>query len=356
MMVKVKYIFMFSFLLITVVLSKECEYIIRENKDFNNINSIQNCNSISIVIKGGVYKLKHPMQLELRKEKIRGVSIKGEGIGVTTLLVENPLGAISISSLRKSTVSEITGLSIYAYQQNVDKMISIVQSSGGNQHRRNVILRDIEIANFDNKKKYSFRKAVFLKGSWRPLINNIIVTGFYGPKANKLDKIVESCFYLEETYSPSIINSRCWSAKIGLNLIGKNDPGPEGLLVENSKFVETDIGINIDFISQEPEGYITNNHINATQIGINIKNRKFMIVTNNLIYQSLQSKKYIDINFINVDYSIISNNIFHYPAKNKTYERKEIFLKNSEHNTISNNLSTEKGIIIVGDRKNNNIF
>ena len=47
MMVKVKYIFMFSFLLITVVLSKECEYIIRENKDFNNINSIQNCNSIT---------------------------------------------------------------------------------------------------------------------------------------------------------------------------------------------------------------------------------------------------------------------------------------------------------------------
>jgi len=133
------------------------------------------------------------------------------------------------------------------------------------------------------------------------------------------------------------------------------NPAPEGLLVSNSKFVETDIGINIEFTSQEPGGFITNNHINATQIGINIKNRKFLIISNNLMYQSPESDNYIDMNLINVNNSIISNNIFHYPSKKKKNHRKEVNLKESKHNLISNNLFTKKTKGVFGDRLNNKI-
>ncbi len=348
-----KFFLLIVFIFMNILSAKNCEYLITKNSDFKKLN-FENCKTILVDIKSGTYDLKHPILLNLLKTD--GVLIRGEGIKNTKILVKNKQGAIKIKLKQKNTVVKIKYLSIYSSQKDIATAISISQPNGGNQHRRNVIIKDIEIANFKNKSKFFFKQAIVLKGVWRPLLDNVFISGLYGPKSKGTVPKMQSCFQLEEVYSPTITNSRCWSSQYGINMISKRDPGPEGIMIDRSKFVETVIGINIDYISQEPGGFIINNHINATNKGINIKNRKFVIINNNLMYQNKESKEYKDIDFDNVDNSIISNNIFHYPSKNKLNHRKEIYLRKSTNNIISNNIFTKKTKKVFGTIDKNRII
>ena len=345
--------FLIVILFSQILLGKICSFNIVNEVEFKKID-IKDCNSIFINIKSGNFNLISPLVLNLNK--VDGLVIRGEGLGSSKLFSRNKKGTILINLKTRKTTITIENLSIYSKGQGVHSAIAITQPSGGNQHRRNVILRDIEVSNFENKEINYFKKAIFLKGVWRPLLDNVFVTGFFGPKSKNILPKMETCFHLEEAYSPTIVNSRCWSSEIGLNLMSKLDPGPEGLMIEHSKFVENLIGINIDFSSQEPGGFITNNHINALKIGINIKNRKFLNVSNNLMYRNQYSKDYTDFNLVNVDNSIISNNIFHDPVRKRFDNRKEIRLEKSDNNIINNNLFTKSTKKIYGKKYKNHIF
>ncbi len=322
----------------TIVLHADsCIYNIYTEKDIKRIN-VNNCSYMTINIAMGEFTLKQP--LEIDSKKTNGIIIRGKGIRNTKLLVRNKKGGLKINLYNRSTTVQIENLSIYSRFPASESAIKIFQTFGGNQHRRNVILRDLEISNFKNINDFYFIDAISLYGVWRPLIDNVFISGFYGPHFNSKKILMHSCFLLNEVYSPTINNTRCWSSKIGVNIISSKNPGPEGLMISNSKFVETLVGINIDFVSQEPGGFITNNHINSIKAGINIKNRKFFIIKNNLMYMNKNSKEYIDINLSNVDSSIVSDNIFHYPNKDKPNKRIEINLVNSRNNKVDENLNT----------------
>ena len=336
-----------------ILLGKVCHFNILNELDLKKIN-IKKCDNIFIDIESGNFNLLSPLILNLNK--VDGLVIRGKGLGVSKFFSKNNRGVILINLKTRKTTVTIENLSIYSKEKGVDSAIKIVQPPGGNQHRRNVILQNLEISNFENHKNNYFKRAIILKGVWRPLLENIFVSGFFGPKSKNIIPKMETCFHLEEVYSPTISNSRCWSSQIGLNLISKLDPGPEGLMIQYSKFVENLIAINIDFSSQEPGGFITNNHINAVKIGINIKNRKFLNISNNLMYRNKNSKEYIDFNLVNVNNSIISNNIFHDPVRKRFYNRQEIKLEKSNNNIINNNLFTKSTKKIYGKKCNNAIF
>ena len=338
-----------------ILLGKICHFNILKEIDLKEID-IKKCNSIFINIKSGDFNIISPLIFNLNK--VDGFVIKGEGQGISKLFANNKKGVILINLKTRKTIITIENLSIYSKEKGVNSAISIIQPHGGNQHRRNVILRGLEISNFKNNEKNYFKKAIFLKGVWRPLVENVLISGFFGPKFKNIIPKMETCFYLEEVYSPTIINSRCWSSQIGLSLISKLNPGSEGLMIQNSKFVENLIAINIDSFSQEPEGFISHNHINAFKIGINIKNRKFLNISNNLFYRHKFSNgnKYIDIKLDTVLDSIISGNIFHSTHNKPKGSRKEIFLKNSRNNIITTNIVTKKSEIVYGNKKFNKII
>jgi len=332
--------------------ANSCTFDIQNSRDLKTF-TIKDCTTIHIKVHSGEYDIKTPINFNLTNTK--SLFIDGDGRGNTNLYVSNNLGAIFIYSKQRNTKVEISNLSIFSKEQNISSAISFRQPPGGNQHIRNIVLRNIDISNYNNSPNLNFKKAITIVGAWRVLIDNVFVSGFFGPKAKDVIPKIDICFNLEETYSPTIVNSRCWNSKIGLNLISRHNPGPEGLMVSHSKFVNTQIGINIDFISKEPGGFITENHINAIKYGIKVKNRKFLIINENLMYRHEKSIDYQDISLNNVTDSIISNNIFHYPKKKNDMDRKEINLFHSKNNVISNNLFTKRTKMIFGNSKMNKI-
>ena len=348
----IKFVFLIVFNTF-LLFSNECTFHIVKNSDLDYLNRI-GCTTINIKFASGTFHLKSEISID--RDKIESIVISGNGIGNTKIYVENSIGFIDIQLKRRTTVVKIQNLSIYAKDKKIKNAILISQPAGGNQHKRNVVLRYIEISNYKNKGEYFFLNAVLLHGSWRPLIDNVFITGFFGPKLHLDNLNMNTCINLHDVYSPTVTNSRCWSCKIGLNIVSDLNPGPEGMMIDHSKFVETMIGINIALASKEPGGFITNNHINSVKNGIKIINKKFLIIENNLMYRHKGSKSYTDMNLNSVSNSIIVNNIFHYPSNSKNRKRQEISLLHSMNNIISNNLVTQNSKIVFGDIEKNKVY
>ncbi len=330
----------FIFCCISIINAYYCSYTAISLKGLNKFLKETECKYIFIKFTPRVYILKVPLFFNL--SKFKSIKVTGAGVGITNFIIQNKEGGFKFISNKKNHIVEISNLSIHANEKNISYSIYFSQPYGGNQHKRNIIVKNIYIDSLNNNNKFFFKKAIDINGAWRPLIQNVFITGFFGPKAKKNTFSMETCFNLKNTYSPTILNSRCWSSKIGLNFVSSKIPGPEGIFVLFSKFVNTFIGINIDLKSIEPEGFIISNHINSLKYGIKIVNKKFLIIKNNLIYKNKHSKKYIYVFLKNVYNSIIKDNIFYCPVKKTDMNYTDIIFDHSYKVIFKNNMITHK--------------
>ncbi len=312
-----------------------------------------------ISIPPGKFRLDKRVALTSNKGTLDGIVIKGAGSGATVLQSNNDSGCIYInfSDYRTGTL-EISDMRFEALKQHSGAAIKVAQPAKGNQHRRNLVVSNIEISHADGSENY-FDYGIHAYGVWRPLINNVLMTGPFGPKAKNVYSTT-TCFHLEESYSPAITNSYCWSAQTGVHMLSRAaDTGPEGLTISNSKFVKTNIGINVDASTKEPEVFITNNHINSRVKGIVIKNRKFVFIDNNLMYNvDKTNSSYQDILITNSEKVSITNNIFQNASKKKHQNRTAIMLSSgTKDSRISGNMfnSEGTGIFIERDSFNNSL-
>ena len=331
----------FIFCCISIIKAYNCSYMSISLNGLNKFLKETKCKYIFIKFFPRTYILKTPLFFNL--SKFEGIKITGAGIGVTNFIIKNKEGGFKFISNKRNHTVEISNFSIHASERQISYSIYFKQPYGGNQHKRNIIIKNIYINTLNNNKKFFFKKAIDINGAWRPLIQNVFITGFFGPKAKKNSNFsMDVCFNLKNTYSPTILNSRCWSSKIGLNFVSNKIPGPEGIFISFSKFVNTFIGINIDLKSIEPEGFIVNNHINSLKYGIKVINKKFLIIKNNLIYRNRRSKEYVYVFLKNVYNSIVKDNIFYYPVKKNDINYTDIIFDNSYKVIFKNNIITHK--------------
>ena len=340
----------FYLIMIIVLEANECSYTVSSIKKLKDFIKNTKCKDIVISFKNKNYVLRTPLLFN----KFNNIRISGAGIGVTNLIIENKKGGLYFFFNKRNNIIELNDFSIHSKENNISYGVFFKQPYGGNQHKRNLILKDIYIDNLNNSKKFFFKKAINIEGAWRPLIQNVFVTGFLGPRL-KTNFSMDICFNLKNVYSPAILNCRCWSSKIGLNFVSNQNPGPEGIYIAFSKFVNTFIGINIKLSSNEPEGFIIHNHINSLKYGIKVINKKFLVIKDNLLYMNKYSKKYVYIFLKKVYNSIINSNIFYYPSKKINNNYQDFILQNSSNNIIKNNLCFRK-IKIINNFNNINFI
>lgn len=301
-----------------------------------------------IVFSPGMYKLDQRIELvglsNTSSDDFENLVISGVGTQAVTFNVNNDDGGILIdmSNYRTGAV-EFRNLKFSSLKNGGGTAIDVSQPAGGNQHRRNFIARDIEITSYNVSSNY-FNNGIKLTGVWRPLIENVFMTGPFGPNAINQFK-TNACFDLTDTYSPAIINSRCWSANIGVNLQGTNAGNPEGITISSSKFVTTNIGINIATTGYEPEAFISNNHINSQVRGIILNRRTKAIIDGNLMYNDYTNNSfYQDILVFDAKDVIVTNNTFFNAKTEDHVSRTAIRVANGSENIIINdNLFRNEG-------------
>lgn len=347
-------------------INSESSIITINKNNLSNLNSliseaISKSENVKIYIPSGTYELKEPIRINVEKKDMN-LSILGDGPELSKLIIKNNFGGILINFQTNGSFVSISNLTLLTGEPSSGDAVFISQPYKGNLHKRNAIIKDIYIANLYNSENFYFQNGIVLKGVWRPLIENVYITGFFGPKAsqNPFDYLkMKTCLTLEDCYSPDVLNSAFWGAEIGIKINSSLLKGAaEGFRVANSKIVGNKIGILVDFLSKEPEGFITYNHLNNYFTNIYIKNRKFIYIVGNLIYRALKEGPSTDIVLENTNHSIITENVFHFPSRELDKER-IIFklINNSNFNLIHNNLITNQdATIYIEENSKGNII
>jgi len=318
--------------------------------DCFNTKIVNGAKSGEIVFTPGIYKLDQRVELlggSFVNNAVENLIVSGVGTQAVTFNVNNTDGGIFVSlpKNQRGTV-EFKNLKFSALLNNAGAAIEVIHAVALNQHRRTFLARDIEIVSAPDTSTY-FEYGIKLQNTWRPLIENVVMTGPFGPNVEDPYK-TKACFNLTDTYSPTIVNSRCWSANIGFNMVGTGSPigaGPEGTTISSSKFVTTNIGISIVTAGYEPEAFISKNHINSQVRGIVLNRRTKAIIDGNLMYNDYTGNSfYQDILVFDSKDIIITNNTF-YNAKTEDHpSRSAIRVANgSENIIITDNLFRNEG-------------
>jgi len=291
----------------------------------------------------GLYRINNRVEFE-GYSSLQSLVINGHGIQGIDFQCYNDGGFCFDLVNRKQTLY-ISGVKFTAMAPAAGTAIEVKQPVGGSQHRRNLILRDIEIGTGDNSDHY-FHDGVKLTGLHRPLFENVMITGPYGPNNQNAFPIVTG-IKMTDCYSPLIKGCCVWSADTGILHMGSAGGNPEGITIRDTKCVETNTGIRIDSADFEPECLINGCHVNSRIRGIVLNRRTKAVLSENLMYNAYGDNNfYQDILILNGRDTIINNNIFFNPKIDDHPNRSAIRVNKSRRTVISANHFTNEGTAV----------
>ena len=307
-----------------------------------------NTYSAELYFPSGVYVVQRKIVLSDRvSEPVGGsFSIRGDGMMASRIIEQGGSGIFALSFANITTQVQISQLGLFTASPSGGTALAIVMPNKGLIQRRAVTLRDLTLGGMDIHRDY-FDAGIVLRSTSRPLIDDVLMTGPYGPGSDLAGR-TGVCFDLEGAYSPTITDSACWSEQTGVRMVGVAPGRMEGVFITRSKFVNVDYGISISNTDRMPEGMISENHINAHVVGLSLTGKKFVTVRDNLFYHqtSRGDAGYTDILLDNTEKILIAGNTFHFPSDDS---RVAIRIENSVDDTIALNMFNQPGTgIAVG--------
>jgi hypothetical protein len=292
----------------------------------------------------GVYPIRDRIAVSGRETSpaAGSLTVRGDGMLASRLIENGQAGILALDFANITTQVQVSQLGFFTTVPGGGTALAITMPAKGLLDRRSVVLRDLTLGGIDIHRDY-FETGILLYATSRPLIDDVMMAGPYGPGSGALVQ-TGTCFDLRGTYSPTIVDSACWSEGTGLQMSGL-DTGKgrmEGVFVTRSKFVNVDYGIVIRNEDRMPEGMISENHINAHVTGLYLDGKKFMTVRDNLFYheKTRDGHVYNDISLDNTEKILLTGNIFHFPSDTN---RVAIHIENSRDDTIASNMFNQPG-------------
>ncbi len=253
------------------------------------------------------------------------ITIEGAGQGVTRLVADNPDGVFALRDESCTWQVAIRHLSLVAGREGAGTAISITSPHRGARNYRTLTIRDTDIRGDGLPTAKHFLCGIDATGQWRPLFENVIVSGAAGPAVtqNRSDDsplyAMRCGFIADWCYAPTFEHCYAWSAHTGYRIACEGRPeGPEDASFRRCTANGVRIGIDIHTPIVEPQLVIDACHVNARDIGIRLEKRKFFHLTNNLMYGlegEATDRPYTDILLADCYAGVISRNIFQSPAR-----------------------------------------
>jgi hypothetical protein len=259
-----------------------------------------------------------------------GLTFKGDGEDVSELLCDNDEGGFLFNV--KTNVLTVTVENMSFVTQREGRGTAIEFNTGdanpGDHHSRMFQVRNVLIRGTHYDKGF-FDYGVKCFNAWYPMLENVKLTGRYGPGSDTCK--MKTGFLFQDCYSPLVANCYFWgNAEKGLAYVADKIQ-PEDGIVKESYFVGQDNGVYVDIKSapdwSEPAFHLTNCHINYASNGLFLKGMRQVFVTGNLFYchneggsrwkhlgTPVTETTSTDVNLVYASDVIISGNQFTEPA------------------------------------------
>ena len=243
---------------------------------------------VHVVIPAGAYRLSRRVVLSATGNDANyGIRISGAGADVTELLVDNPDGGLAFRGVGLNRLScTISDLSLVAVRENAGVALAFDTANPGDHHARQFKAEGILIRGerFD---RGSFSAGVEVRNAWYPSLDDVKVTGPYGPAA--ADAAPLACGILfEDCYSPLVDSCYVWNARRGLVHRGRQKR-PEDGIVRSSYFVGCEEGVVVELVSDpaqwpEPGFHISDCHVNYRDRGVVLQGVRQATIATTLFY------------------------------------------------------------------------
>ena len=253
------------------------------------------------------------------------VALRGEGIGISVILVDNANGGISIENpgARNAEVI-VSGLEFMAMQKGSGTALAVLMTEGGNRHQRSFTIEHCKFSVADENDSVNYKyfdTSLDITGAWRPYIYDVIVSGPWGPGIST-DITDTSPVYkmlygmnLDGCYGIEIDGCYIWSAQNGIVSRSAVAVGPEGFRMANTNIVTIKNGLVFDRVGREPSMWISDCHINYRNRGIAIDGCKLAQMSTLLMYNEDTGSEYsnpTDIGLDNTEKMMIMDSVFHF--------------------------------------------
>jgi hypothetical protein len=273
-------------------------------------------------IPAGAYRLDRRVSVDFRGAVGNGLTVAGDGQGVSVIHCANTDGALRIRSELCMTQVTIRDLTFLAEIPDAGTALEVSSSLRGVRNYRTLTVQDVDMRGSDLPTRKFFSRGLLAFAQWRPLFQNVVFSGVVDPSLNEPDQKPVADALREKPeygvcadwcYAPSFQHCYAWSCHTGYRVVSRDlkPEGPEDGAFYRCTAVGTRIGIDVDTPIREPQLVIDACHLNCREAGVRLRNRKFFHITNCLFYGG--NEAYTDIALANCWAGIITGNIFHSP-------------------------------------------
>lgn len=319
-----------------------------------------------IRIPPGAYRLDRQVSVEFRGAVGNGLTIAGDGQGVSVLHCASAGGALRIRSELCQTQVTIRDLTLLADIPDAGTAIEVSSSLRGVRNYRTLTVQNVDMRGNGLPTRNFFSRGLCATNQWRPIFQNVVFAGILDPKLSESDPANDALrhkpeygFCADWSYAPTFQHCYAWACHTGYRIVSRDlkPEGPEDGAFYRCTAVGTRIGMDIDTPIIEPQLVIDACHLNCREAGVRLRNRKFFHITNCLFYcQTEDQLPYTDIDIANCWAGFVTGNHFHSPhpknlQKDPPSLRTCIAIdKQSRHISVTGNLFNGKGVAVRVER------
>lgn len=311
-------------------------------------------------VPGGAYRLGRQVSVQFKGAVGNGLTIAGDGQGVSVIHCANTNGALRLRNELCQTQVTIRDLTVMANIPDAGTALEVSSSLRGVRNYRTLTVQNVDMRGAGLPTRNFFRRGLCATAQWRPVFQNVVFAGILDPKLGENDLANDALrhkpeygFCADWSYAPSFQHCYAWSCHTGYRVVSRDlkPEGPEDGAFYRCAAVGTRIGIDVETPIIEPQLVIDACHLNCREVGVRLRNRKLFHITNCLFYAQTEDQlAYTDIAIANCWAGQITGNMFHSPhPKNLQKEppSKRVCVavdKQSKHISISGNTFNGKGV------------
>lgn len=311
-------------------------------------------------IPAGAYRLNRQVCVQFKGAVGNGLTVAGDGQGVSVIHCANTNGALRIRSELCQTQVTIRDLTLMADIPGAGTALEVSSSLRGVRNYRTLTVQNVDMRGAGLPTQNFFSRGLCATAQWRPIFQNVVFAGILDPKLSENDPANDALrhkpeygFCADWSYAPSFQHCYAWSCHTGYRVVSRDirPEGPEDGAFYRCTAVGTRIGIDVDTPIIEPQLVIDTCHLNCREAGVRLRNRKFFHITNCLFYAQTEDQlAYTDIAIANCWAGQVTGNMFHSPSpKNLQKEppSKRVCVsvdKRSKHISITGNTFNGKGV------------